>query len=90
MVVDFDHLLATPIFQENRCSIGFHYLHTHYAIAGYTVLLLFPYPARIIAIGLLLHMVTDFIDCLFMFRKCQDCQLDAPAYHVMEAIFSMI
>ncbi|WP_425575839.1 DUF6122 family protein [Nibribacter koreensis] len=28
MLVDLDHLLVDPIFQANRCSINFHYLHT--------------------------------------------------------------
>ena len=29
MLVDVDHLLATPIFDANRCSINFHPLHTY-------------------------------------------------------------
>ncbi len=28
MVVDVDHLLADPIYDPQRCSIGFHPLHT--------------------------------------------------------------
>ncbi len=66
MLVDLDHLLANPIFQANRCSINFHPLHTHYAMAVYVVLLFFRKPFRIIGIGLLFHMLTDFIDCLMM------------------------
>lgn len=62
-LVDLDHLLATPIFQENRCSIGFHPLHSYVAIAIYFALLLCK-KVRIIAIGLLLHMLADFVDCL--------------------------
>jgi len=27
MVVDLDHLLASPIYDASRCSIGFHPLH---------------------------------------------------------------
>jgi len=27
MLVDLDHLLANPIYDPNRCSIGFHPLH---------------------------------------------------------------
>lgn len=65
MLVDLDHLLATPIFQADRCSIGFHPLHSYYAIAAYFVLLFFRKPFNIIGIGLLFHMLTDFIDCLF-------------------------
>ena len=40
MLVDLDHLLATPIFEANRCRINFHPLHTYWAIAVYVVLLL--------------------------------------------------
>ena len=65
MLVDLDHLLANPIFDANRCSINFHPLHTYYAMGIYAVLLFFP-KTRIIAIGLLFHMFTDFIDCLWI------------------------
>ncbi|MDO6737856.1 DUF6122 family protein [Wenyingzhuangia sp. 2_MG-2023] len=63
MLVDLDHLLANPIFEPNRCSINFHPLHSLYAIFIYFLLLLFP-KTRLIAIGLLFHMLTDLIDCL--------------------------
>lgn len=63
MLVDLDHLLAVPIFDPCRCSIGFHPLHSGYAIALY-VLLLYPRQTRLVAIGLLMHMATDGIDCL--------------------------
>jgi hypothetical protein len=62
MVVDVDHLLATPIYDPSRCSIGFHPLHTWPAIVGYVVLLIFP-KSRLFGIGLLLHMVLDAGDC---------------------------
>jgi hypothetical protein len=65
MLVDVDHLLANPIFAPNRCSIGFHPLHSYIAIGVY-ILLFFIKKTRIIAIGLLLHMLTDFIDCIWM------------------------
>ena len=65
MLVDVDHLLTDPIYSLNRCSINFHVLHSYYAIGIYVVLLYFK-RIRIIAIGLLLHMFTDFIDCLWM------------------------
>ena len=64
MMVDLDHLLANPIYQEDRCSINFHPLHTYYAIAVYIIMIFFRKPLNIIGIGLLLHMLTDFIDCL--------------------------
>ena len=62
MLVDADHLLATPIFDPDRCSIGYHPLHSYYAIVLYFVLLFFP-KTRIIAVGLLFHMFTDWQDC---------------------------
>jgi predicted cobalt transporter CbtA len=62
MIVDADHLLATPVFEPGRCSIGYHPLHSYYAIAVYCVMLFFP-KTRIIAVGLLFHMLTDFQDC---------------------------
>lgn len=64
MMVDLDHLLASPIYQANRCSINFHPLHTYYAIAVYIIMIFFRKPLNIIGIGLLLHMLTDWIDCL--------------------------
>ena len=64
MLVDLDHLLADPIFDPDRCSIGFHPLHSYYAIVVYIILLYFP-KARIVAVGLLFHMLTDFQDCLW-------------------------
>jgi len=64
MLVDLDHLLATPIFDANRCSIGYHPLHSYLAIAFYGVGCFFT-KTRIIAIGLLLHMFADLVDCWF-------------------------
>lgn len=64
ILVDLDHLLATPIFEAGRCSIGFHPLHSYYAIAIYCIMVFFP-RLRIVAIGLLFHMFTDFQDCLW-------------------------
>ena len=70
MLVDLDHLFATPLFDPCRCSIGFHPLHSYTAIIIYFVLLLHP-KTRIIGIGLLLHMATDGIDCLFSKQNYQ-------------------
>ena len=63
MLVDLDHLLAVPIYDACRCSINFHPLHSLPAIAVYLTLLFFP-KSRVIAIGLLMHMATDWLDCL--------------------------
>ena len=65
MLVDVDHLLVNPIYSPNRCSINFHILHSYYAMGVYVVMFYFK-KFRIISVGLLFHMFTDFIDCLFM------------------------
>jgi hypothetical protein len=65
MLVDLDHLLSTPIFDPNRCSIGNHLLHMPLAIAFYVILFLIP-KTRIVGIGLLLHMFTDWQDGLWI------------------------
>ncbi|WP_430905443.1 DUF6122 family protein [Maribacter sp. 2-571] len=67
IIIDLDHLWADPIFDPNRCSIGFHPLHRYWAIGSY-VLLLFFKKTRIIGISLLLHIVADTVDCWLIFR----------------------
>ena len=65
IVVDLDHLLAEPIFDPNRCSIGTHPLHSWTAISFYLAGLLSPH-LRIAASGLLIHMTLDGTDCLWL------------------------
>ena len=65
IAVDFDHLLADPIFDPNRCGLGFHPLHSWPAIAVYLVAI-FSSRLRIVALGLLIHMGLDGIDCLWI------------------------
>ena len=79
MAVDLDHLLADPIYDPNRCSIGFHPLHTMPAVVLYMLMFLMPYlPDKIMAkiasdktmdrlhligLGLVIHMALDWMDC---------------------------
>jgi len=81
MVVDVDHLLADPIYDPSRCSIGFHPLHTVPAIFVYALLFLGPLVVRSTALlhersplartahlaglGLLIHMGLDAADCVW-------------------------
>ena len=62
MLVDLDHLLASPIFDPDRCSINFHPLHSYYAIAIYLILLI-PKKTRLIGLGLVIHILADTVDC---------------------------
>ena len=63
MLVDLDHLLADPIYDPDRCGIGFHPLHTYPAIAAYGLLLI-PRATRLPALGLVIHMALDALDCV--------------------------
>ncbi len=83
MLVDIDHLLADPIFEANRCSINFHPLHTYYAMIVYAIMLFLRKPFNIIGIGLLLHMLTDFIVCMMMYSECKDCFSDSPSIELL-------
>lgn len=65
MLIDLDHLLATPIFDSNRCSIGFHPLHSSFAILFY-FFLCFPKKSRLVGLGLMIHIISDAIDCSLM------------------------
>ena len=65
IIVDLDHLLADPIYDSNRCSIGFHPLHSYPAILIYLVLTIIT-KTRLIGLGLLIHMALDGIDCIWM------------------------
>ena len=62
MLVDLDHLLASPIYDANRCSIGFHPLHQYWLIGIYLAMSFFS-KTRLIGIGLTIHMVLDALDC---------------------------
>lgn len=64
--IAWSHLLdCEQIFVPGRCSIGFHPLHSFWAIIVYA-LMFFISKLRLIALGLLFHMLTDFLDCLWM------------------------
>ncbi|MDN3595225.1 DUF6122 family protein [Zunongwangia endophytica] len=75
MLVDIDHIFASPLFDPNRCGIGFHPLHSQFAIACYVIAAVFLRKGifKLIFIGLSFHMLTDFLDCLFTFYKCGTC-----------------
>lgn len=90
MLVDLDHLLASPVFEANRCSINFHPLHTYYAMAVYVVLLFLRRPFNIIGIGLLFHMLTDLMVCVMIYADCNMCLEDAPARGLVIGIAEFI
>lgn len=62
MLVDLDHLMATPVYAPERCSIGFHPLHGLLPIMLYVIFCFIP-KLRYIGIGLVIHMILDLADC---------------------------
>lgn len=79
MLMDLDHLLAKPIFDPLRCSVGYHPLHSFYAFPVYALLLLLP-ALQPVAVGLLFHLFTDTVDCLWNFSHCNECYLSSRIY----------
>ena len=65
MLVDLDHLLASPVYDPDRCSIGYHPLHRYPMMLVYGLLAAIP-KTRLVGIGLLIHMVLDGVDCVWM------------------------
>ncbi|MDT0651140.1 DUF6122 family protein [Autumnicola edwardsiae] len=90
MLVDLDHLFATPVFDPDRCGIGYHPLHSEMAIIGYIFGSIFVKHRiiRLIFIGLLFHMFTDLIDCLWSFSKCSECYYASEIYKLKESFFN--
>lgn len=63
-LIDFDHLLADPIFDPDRCSIGFHLLHGWEAAVAYLLMLGVPkWWVRALGVGALWHLAVDWGDC---------------------------
>lgn len=65
ILIDIDHVLATPIFEAKRCSINFHLLHSYWAIGVYVILFAIK-KTRILGLALLIHIIADTVDCLFI------------------------
>ena len=64
-MIDLDHLIADPIYAPGRCSIGFHPLHATPAIMVYALLVAHR-RTRLLALGLLIHIGLDALDCVMM------------------------
>ena len=65
LLVDLDHLLANPVFDPGRCSIGFHPLHQPMVFPVYLLFCLVP-RLRWVGAGLVIHMLLDAVDCVWM------------------------
>lgn len=67
ILLDVDHVLADPIFDPGRCSIGFHPLHSQWAILGYGLLPFFR-ATRLLGLAFLIHILADTLDCLWLWE----------------------
>lgn len=63
MIIDVDHLLADPIYDPGRCSIGFHPLHSAVPVVIYLALAAWP-KTRWFGVGLCVHILLDALDCV--------------------------
>jgi hypothetical protein len=66
LIIDLDHLLANPVYDPQRCGIGFHPLHSYLAIVVYLAMAILP-KTRIFAIGLIIHVLLDGVDCIWLY-----------------------
>lgn len=74
ILIDIDHLAASPIVDPSRCSVGYHLLHSFWLIPVYVTLALYP-RTRLIGLGLVIHIVLDTAECI---RYGQPLELISP------------
>ena len=65
ILLDIDHVFADPIFDPNRCSICFHPLHSYFLVPIYVGLTLWK-KTRLLGLALIIHIIADSTDCLFI------------------------
>ena len=65
ILIDVDHFWANPIFDSGRCSIGYHFLHSYWAILIYSILPFFKH-TRLVGLGLIIHITADIMDCILL------------------------
>lgn len=63
ILIDIDHLAARPIVDPDRCSVGYHLLHSFWLIPVYVALALYP-KTRLIGLGLVIHIILDAGECI--------------------------
>ncbi len=63
ILIDIDHLAANPIVDPDRCSVGYHLLHSFWLIPVYVALALYP-KTRLVGFGLVIHIILDTAECV--------------------------
>lgn len=63
ILIDVDHVVAVPILDPERCSVGYHLLHSYWLIPAYIALAIYP-RTRLVGLGLVIHIVLDATACL--------------------------
>ena len=62
-LIDLDHLFSRPIIKLNRNSFETHFFHRNWKmVILFAVILLFFNPAYAIGLGLISHLLLDWID----------------------------
>lgn len=72
-LIDLDHLLARPIFEEGRCSItGKSILHKWYLILLWVLGVFIPIPhVQVFCLGVLSHILVDGLGCYLMSKEAK-------------------
>jgi len=61
-LIDLDHLFSKPIYHPKRNPFKTHFLHKHYLIIIFiSIILLFIRPTLFLGIGLLSHLILDYV-----------------------------
>ncbi|HLP79326.1 MAG TPA: DUF6122 family protein [Acidobacteriota bacterium] len=68
-IIDVDHLLAKPIYDKNRNSIGFHFLHKPQIFVIYIAGCFLPGVYKFFFIGVLLHLLLDWVEFKYFVEK---------------------
>ncbi|GAB3530078.1 hypothetical protein GCM10027443_10220 [Pontibacter brevis] len=63
ILIDVDHLWASPMVDPDRCSVGYHLLHSYWLIPVYVALALYP-KTRLVGLGLVIHILLDTAECV--------------------------
>ena len=63
MLVDLDHFFSSTVYDANRCSIGFHPLHSGPVPIVWLAAACWR-PTRLVGVGLVIHMILDGLDCI--------------------------
>ncbi len=83
-LIDIDHLLAKPIYDPRRNSIGFHVLHKKRLFPLYLVGCFLPNIAKFLFIGICLHLVLDWAEFKFIVNRKKESDITDRKQHLQK------